>query len=344
MGTPSSSTDGFVEFTVDPSHPFYIHPTDSPGSQLVAIPFYGTSFVHWRSSMLTSLSTKNKLGIMTGKVAQHPPNSPYYPFWERCNDMVKAWITNSLPREIAASVMCLSTAREVWSDINERFGQSNGSKYIQIQREISSTSQGSSDIATYFTRMRALWDELNSFYVGLICSCGTLPKFIEDQHLFQFLSGLNESYSTVKSSIMLMSLLPSISKAYSLLQYDESQKENQPPNLGFSGSLFLCLASTARNLGTHQTNRLHGFPTDFKFTKNKRFVSASCAQVEDNVSQVVLPNETTTYGFNKEQYQHLMSLFQQAHISTGNQPSTSGDNIAFANFAGPFSEEATGNW
>lgn len=98
--------------------------------------------------------------------------------------MVKAWITNSLTREIAISVVCLSTVKDVWMDINERFGQSNTSKYIQLQQDISSTFQGSSDIATYFTKMRSLWDELNSTYVGPTCSCGALPKFIEDQHLF----------------------------------------------------------------------------------------------------------------------------------------------------------------
>lgn len=43
---------------------------------------------------------------MTDKVPQPPPNFPYYYFWERCNDMVKAWITNSLTMEIAVSVMC----------------------------------------------------------------------------------------------------------------------------------------------------------------------------------------------------------------------------------------------
>ncbi|XP_070050143.1 uncharacterized protein [Nicotiana tomentosiformis] len=134
MGSRSSATDGFAEFTLDLSHPFYVHPSDSPESQLVAIPFNGIGFFHWRSSMLTSLSANNKLGIVTGKVAQPQPNSPYYPFWERYNDMVKAWITNSLTREIAVSVMCLNTAGEVWSDINKRFGQSNGFKYIQIQR------------------------------------------------------------------------------------------------------------------------------------------------------------------------------------------------------------------
>lgn len=131
--------------------------------------------------------------------------------------MVKALIINSLTRKLAISVMCFPTAKEVWQDINDRYGQSNGSRYIQIQREISASSQGASDIASYFTKMRSLWDELTYAYVGPTRSCGALPKFIEHQHMFQFISGLNDSYSTVKSSILLMSPLPSISKAYSLL-------------------------------------------------------------------------------------------------------------------------------
>lgn len=131
--------------------------------------------------------------------------------------------------------MCFPTAKEVWQDINDRYGQSNGSRYIQIQREISASSHGASDITSYFTKMRSLWDELTSAYIGPTCSCGALPKFIEDQHMFQFISGLNDSYSTVKSSILLMSPLPSISKAYSLLQQDESQKEVKSTPHGFSG-------------------------------------------------------------------------------------------------------------
>ncbi|XP_070049523.1 uncharacterized protein [Nicotiana tomentosiformis] len=156
-----------------------------------------------------------------GRVSRPQPDSLYYHFWERCNDIVIAWITNSLSRDIATSVMCYETAKEIWSDINERFGQSNGSKYIQIQREISATSQGSSDIANYFTKLRSLWDELSTAYVGPVCSCGALPTFIEQQKIFQFLSGLNESYSTCKSNILMMSSLPTLSKDYSMLQHDE---------------------------------------------------------------------------------------------------------------------------
>lgn len=384
----TDNASGFFSFTLDPSHPFYIHPYDNPGSQLVAVPFSGCSFVLWRSSMLTSLSAKNKLGVLDGRYPQPTPDSPYYSYWERCNDMIKAWITNFVSREIATSVMCLRTTREVWLDINECFGQSNGSKYIQIQREISSTIQGSFDIATYFTKLRTLWDELNSSYVGPDCTCGALVKFIKDQRLFQFLNGLNDSYSTVKSNILMMRPLPPISRAYSLLQQDESQKETHstPPCFSNGSASFFAPSSSSsvsnsgrsynqkvnfdpkRNINSlfcryckrpgHSVEKfykLHGFPPDFKFTKNKR--SASCVQAEAQLSSGVQlssgspstslnpSSEPTPHGFSKDQYEHLMTMFQLAQISSGSPSDASlPDNTTYAHFAGPFTEEASGYW
>lgn len=59
---------------------------------------------------------------------------------------------------------------------------------------------------------------MSTAYVVLVCSCGALPKFIEELKLFWFLAGLNKSYSTVKSNILMMNPIPNISRAYSMLQ------------------------------------------------------------------------------------------------------------------------------
>ncbi|XP_019248675.1 PREDICTED: uncharacterized protein LOC109227939 [Nicotiana attenuata] len=284
----SPTSNGFVPFSLDPSHPFYIHPSDNPGSQLVFVPFSGCGFVLWRNSMLTSFSAKNKLSLLDGRVSQPTPESPYYPYWKRCNDMVKAWITNSVSREIAVSVMCFKTAKEFWKDINER----------------------------------------------PTCSCGALPKFIEDQQLFQFLNGLNDSYTTVKSAIILMNPLPPISKVYSLLQQDESQREahSAAPNLSGDATSFLVSPSPSNTNRTFSQKvnfeakkvalnvsckyckkpghtvdkcyRLHGFPADFKFTKSKRY--ASCVQTESPSNTAVTTTsqqaEPSAHGFTKEKY------------------------------------------
>lgn len=135
MSTENSTTSqGFDEFTVSPTHPFYLHPSDNPGSRLVSLPFDGSSFIVWHKNMLTALSAKNKLGIVTGTIPVTMANSPYFPFYERCNDMIIAWITNSLSHDLATNIMCFDTAKDIWKDINEWFGQSNGTRYIQIQK------------------------------------------------------------------------------------------------------------------------------------------------------------------------------------------------------------------
>lgn len=72
--------------------------------------------------MLVALSSKHKLGLMNCRVPQPSLNSPYYPFWVRCNGMIIAWITNSLSKDIATSVMSFSIAKDIWFDINKMFG------------------------------------------------------------------------------------------------------------------------------------------------------------------------------------------------------------------------------
>ncbi|PHU28910.1 hypothetical protein BC332_01003 [Capsicum chinense] len=40
----STTNGGFEEFTLDPSHPYYVHPFESPSSQLVPIIFNGCGY------------------------------------------------------------------------------------------------------------------------------------------------------------------------------------------------------------------------------------------------------------------------------------------------------------
>lgn len=86
----SLTSDSFTPFSLDLSHPLYIHPSDNPDSLLASVPFNRPSLVLWRSSMITSLSAKNKLGLVDGRISKPTSDSPYYAYWERCNNMVKA--------------------------------------------------------------------------------------------------------------------------------------------------------------------------------------------------------------------------------------------------------------
>lgn len=88
QSSSSYGSEGFTPFSVNPSHPFYIHPSDNPNNPLVSPPFDGRGFVAWRRNMFVALFAKNKLGIVIGRNPQPSPDSSYFFAWERCNDML----------------------------------------------------------------------------------------------------------------------------------------------------------------------------------------------------------------------------------------------------------------
>lgn len=52
-----------------------------------------------------------------------------------------------------------------------------------------------------------------------------IHKEDEELKLFQFLNGLNEEYSAIRSHILMMSPLPSVDVACGMIQQEESQQE-----------------------------------------------------------------------------------------------------------------------
>ncbi|XP_019261390.1 PREDICTED: uncharacterized protein LOC109239298 [Nicotiana attenuata] len=226
----STSTLPNNSITVEPSNPLYLYPTDNPGTVIVADRFNGMGYGSWRRGMLIGLSCKNKLGIINGTISKPNATSPFYEPWCRCNDMVIAWILNSLEAEIRESVMYTESAAKLWKDIEKRYGQPNGSKVYQIRKALSSISQGASNIASYFSRTKKLWDELaySITYPDCVCGCKeAFQKLEEDQKLHQFLIGLNDNYSTIRRNILAMKPLLDIDTAYAMLVNDESQCEAQ---------------------------------------------------------------------------------------------------------------------
>ncbi|XP_075085096.1 uncharacterized protein LOC142168328 [Nicotiana tabacum] len=115
---------------------------------------------------------------------------------------------NAVRPGLLSSVLYASSAHKIWKDLKERFDKVNGSRILYLHREIHTLTQGTMTATDYFSRLRELWDEFDAL---MPCPCPESKQ-------------LNESYSQSRSQIMMMSPLPSINKAYSLLVDHESQK------------------------------------------------------------------------------------------------------------------------
>ncbi|KAJ9135039.1 hypothetical protein P3X46_032263 [Hevea brasiliensis] len=79
--------------------------------------------------------------------------------------------------------------------------------------DIVNTQQKDQTVAVYYTRLKGLWDEQNSYSSVPICTSGAAKELTnekEKENVHQFLMGLNEKYSIVRSQILNTEPLPSL--------------------------------------------------------------------------------------------------------------------------------------
>ncbi|XP_075479326.1 uncharacterized protein LOC142520210 [Primulina tabacum] len=208
--------------------PLYLHLSDAPGTSLVVDPLIGSgNYSIWSRATKIALQAKNKLGFINGTCRKPAANSPTLYQWERCIAVVLSWIFSSVSKEIFCGLVYANDASSVWADLKERFDKICGSRIYAIHRDIVRLSQESTTISVYFSKLKQLWDELASLITSPSCDCTNARAYVEheqQQRLIQFLMGLNDSYSSIRSQILLMNPLPSVSQAYSLLCQEEAHR------------------------------------------------------------------------------------------------------------------------
>lgn len=123
--------------------------------------------------------------------------------------------------------MYANNAKELWDEIAERYGKCNGPLLYQLQREISSISQGNASMVFCYTKLKKLWDKYGSLISQSVCPCGANKSLAENdknEKLIQFLMGLNDGYDHVRNQILLMDPLPSVNKVYFMVLCVEKQR------------------------------------------------------------------------------------------------------------------------
>lgn len=183
-----------------------------------------------------ALGAKSKIGFVDGTTNRPPNTSADLQKWVRCDYMVRCWILNSLTPDIAESFIYVQSAKELWEELAERFGDANGPLVYQLHRDLSLLSQDNQPLSVYFSRMKKIWDELQEIDAFPVCECGVvntckcnLIKKLEEKEsrnkLLQFLMGLNSGYDAVRSQILSMDPLPTVNRAYYLIQQIEKQRQ-----------------------------------------------------------------------------------------------------------------------
>ncbi|XP_070004256.1 uncharacterized protein [Nicotiana sylvestris] len=262
-GSTSSSA-----YTPDPTSPLFLISSNVPGVSLVPVPFPGSGFGGWKRSMIMSLSARNKITFIDGSCPKPAATSPDYKQWNRCNNMVISWLTSSLSPDIAESV-----------------------QYSETTERIICSSHANS------------------------CNCAAkegLQKEKEEDKVHQFLMGLNEVYVGVRNEKQRQVNPPSqfTPKATSF-NVNFLNKTTQPQlNMQFQGqqrqftqrvnfdnqsrtsNLFCKYCKKPEHL-IDKCYKLHGFPTNFKFTKGRKAAANMVTDSEFSASECTSSNQTS---------------------------------------------------
>lgn len=354
----------------DASSVYYIHPSNSNSSQLASVKFNGIGFTNWKRAVTLSLSAKNKLGFVNGSLAKPAVDSPDLKAWERCNDLVCSWLLASLDDNIAKSVLFFNTAKEIWSDLEERFGFVSMAQVFSLEQQLTDLAQGSKSVSEFFTEIKALWDAMNDanplpLCICQKCTCNVNQKIHQreqDHRLIQFMMKLGERFSAVRGNILMQMPLPNLSAAFRMFSQEERHQEisvsntesmafladnkrnfNNKPTCGNFLKQPGVLKKPSKYYRTHckmsghsleRCFKINGYPPGFKAGKGKRVA----AIVSSGPQEEVNANSPITMA----QYSQLMALL-------GPQPTpVTKENTETALLAGKFcflTENATKfNW
>ncbi|XP_062103789.1 uncharacterized protein LOC133814900 [Humulus lupulus] len=306
-----------------------------------------------------ALAAKNKSGFIDGSIPHPDSGNPLLNSWIRCNNMVMSWLLHSVSPEISQSIMFFDLASDMWHDLAERFNEGNGPRIFQLQNQLTSLQQGDQSVTSYFTRLKSLWDELKEFQPNTTCTCGamkTLLDYYNQNQVLQFLTGLNESYSSVRAQILLNKPIPTLSRVFAMNVQEERQRTLGSYNLSSMASSIR--PPSSNNLSRAKKPRpscsncdkpghlvdkcffIHGFPPGYGDKKKQDKGKATTNQASTSTFPDETPGKQGSTDLST-QCQQLISLLSQQLTQAAPRPELVVPPAA-SNMAGSFEE--CGDW
>ncbi|XP_017239587.1 uncharacterized protein LOC108212373 [Daucus carota subsp. sativus] len=251
---PESSTPDSAQL-FKKADPYLIHPSDSPATVFYQPLLQGDNYASWQRGISKALNAKGKLGFID-RTLPPPTNQAELGYWKRCDDLVCSWVLNSVQPDIRSSCLYADCARTIWKDLQTRFSHSNGPKLYQLKMAISNLKQEDMSVTAYFTKLKSLWDEFDSISPTEQCICGAEKVLIERlarDRAMEFMQGLHDRFSHVRSEILLLEPTPSSDKIFNLVKQEEAQQYIDQASAPVIESVALQLHGSS-----HRPVRAHG--------------------------------------------------------------------------------------
>ena len=149
--------------------------------------------------------------------------------WVRANARVKGWLTTAMEKEIRTNVRYANTSSEIWKDLGERFEKEGAPRAYELKQLLNVMQKGGMSISNYYTKLRSIWDEIQIVLPTPRCVCDgcecaigkQLNEVKEKERTYEFLMGLDDEFSVIRTQVLAMKPTPSLATTYHLVAEDE---------------------------------------------------------------------------------------------------------------------------
>lgn len=97
----------------DPQSPYYLHHSDHPGLVIITPKLSTNNYISRSKSFLLAISIKNKLGFLNGTISKPTITDPLFDSWIRYNNLIAAWILESITPSIASTIFYIDSTVEI---------------------------------------------------------------------------------------------------------------------------------------------------------------------------------------------------------------------------------------
>ncbi|CAO2832491.1 unnamed protein product [Amaranthus hypochondriacus] len=347
--------------TMNVASPYFLHPTDT-GLKIVPNVFSGTGFKGWKISISIALSGKNKMGFVDGSVKKSTSNAMYSKAWDKVNDVVLGWLLGVVDEKFFKRVLWFKTAKEVWGNLEARFGSTSSAQLFSIEEQLSKAYQKNEmTIEDFFTKLKGLWDEIDALDPLPICSCTgcacdlsqKTQKSQQRRRIIQFLMKLDSRYQHTRSNILMMKDMPTAAEVISILTQEQTHQEFSKGTItDYQEAEVVCRTEKTKYLDSNKYKpktdfknkkpntqlfcdpckiqghtidkfwKIHGYPSNFKPNSWKR--NDAVMSRANNTSLETNVQETVAEPkLTQEQYNQLLSLISKRQAQLDNKDSTS---------------------
>ena len=163
------------------------------------------NFPLWRAQVLSAIHGAEVEHLLDATTAAMPEKfipkaketpdelilNPDYSKWVAKDQQVFNYLISSVSRDVQVQIASCTTAAEIWKTILDMNASQSSRRVINTRMAMATAQKGSSTIAEFFSKMKALADDM--------AAAG--KKLDDEEIIFYILAGLDRDFDSVVSQV-----------------------------------------------------------------------------------------------------------------------------------------------